>query len=82
MTFHEVGVEVDDGDLDVLAVADALEVLEAESPELARIVRLRYFAGLAPDEVADQLGVSESTVFRQWRFARAWLLRRMGDEAG
>lgn len=67
---------------EVLAVNDALEKLAVVSPEAARLVSLRYFAGLTMPEVADVLGLSLSTAERRWRFARAWLRRAIEGEAG
>jgi RNA polymerase sigma factor (TIGR02999 family) len=64
---------------DVVAVDEAIQKLQAEKPHLAEIAMLRYFAGLSVDETAAVLGVSASTVAREWRFARAWLARRLGD---
>ncbi len=58
---------------DVVAVHQALAALELFDPERAKLVELRYFAGMAPPEIADFLGLSESTVHRRWRMARAWL---------
>lgn len=63
---------------DLLAVNEAIQKLEAEKPHLAEIVMLRYFAGLSVDETAGVLGMSASTVAREWRFARAWLTRQLG----
>lgn len=62
---------------EVLAVNDALEKLALESPEGARLVSLRYFAGLTMPEVAEVLGLSLSSAERRWRFARAWLRREI-----
>lgn len=59
----------------VLLVNDALEQLEIENPERARIVVLKYFSGLSNKEVAQTLGISERTVERQWVCAKAWLFR-------
>ena len=53
--------------------------LEAESPEGAAIVRLRFFAGLSVEQTAQVLGLSTSTVDRRWAFARAWLFQRMQE---
>jgi RNA polymerase sigma factor (TIGR02999 family) len=64
---------------DLLAVDEAIGKLQAEKPHLAEIAMLRYFAGLSADETAAVLGVSASTVAREWRFARAWLARQLGD---
>jgi RNA polymerase sigma factor (TIGR02999 family) len=66
---------------DVLAVNDALDKLAVASPEAARLVSLRYFAGLTMPEVADVLGLSLSSAERRWRFARAWLRRAIEDRA-
>jgi RNA polymerase sigma factor (TIGR02999 family) len=59
--------------LDLLALDDALNRLEAEDPDMAQIVHLRYFAGLGDREIADILHCSESTIQRRVRFVRAWL---------
>ena len=69
---------------DVLAVDEALDKLEQEDELQFKIVSLRYFAGLTIDAVAETLGVSPSTVDRQWKFARAWLHRELsrGESTG
>lgn len=67
---------------ELLAVNDALEQLEAEDPELAKLVKLRFFAGLKNQEIANLLGVSIPTVERRWAFARAWLRQTMRDVNG
>ncbi|MFN0134476.1 MAG: ECF-type sigma factor [Phycisphaerales bacterium] len=59
--------------IDWLALEDALAALERTDPDLARIVEMRYFAGLSVEQVADLLGVSARTVNRDWRLARAFL---------
>ena len=64
---------------DLLAVDEAIQALRAEKPHLAEIAMLRYFAGLSVDETAAVLGISASTLAREWRFVRAWLARRLGD---
>jgi len=64
---------------EILAVDEAIQQLETEKPHLAEIARLRYFVGLSADETAAVLGISASTLTREWRFARAWLVRRLGD---
>jgi RNA polymerase sigma factor (TIGR02999 family) len=60
---------------EILAVDEALTKLHNEDPELAKIVKLRYFAGMTVPETAAALGVSPSTVDRPWACARAWLFR-------
>jgi RNA polymerase sigma factor (TIGR02999 family) len=62
----------------ILAVHEALEELEKQDPVKAQIVLLRYFSGLTTAETADVLGVAERTLDRQWRYIRAWLLKRLG----
>jgi RNA polymerase sigma factor (TIGR02999 family) len=64
---------------DLLALDEAITRLQAEDPRLAEIVMLRYYSGLSVDETAGVLGVSASTVARDWRFARAWLAERLGE---
>ncbi len=73
---------VDAADIDSLLDLDAALVkLAQQEPELARLVELRYFAGLSVDEAAEALGVSARTVKRDWSFARAWLGRELNAEA-
>jgi RNA polymerase sigma factor (sigma-70 family) len=55
----------------------ALRELELLDPRVGRIVELRFFAGLSESEIADALGVSRSTVTREWQTAKAWLFRRV-----
>jgi RNA polymerase sigma factor (TIGR02999 family) len=65
---------------DLLALDEALTRLVAADPTAARLVELRYFAGLTLPEAADVLGVSARTAGRLWAFARAWLRREVeGD---
>src|SRR5262249_14168181 len=59
---------------DLLALDEALDRLAAADAEAARLVQLRYFAGLTLAEAAGVLGVSPRTVDRLWAYARAWLL--------
>jgi RNA polymerase sigma factor (TIGR02999 family) len=62
-------------DEDALRINEALEKLEREDPEQARIVVLKFFGGLTNEEVAENLGLSERTVYRQWVCAKARLFR-------
>jgi RNA polymerase sigma factor (TIGR02999 family) len=61
----------------ILLMNDALEELQAEDPEKARIVVLKFFGGLTNQEVAENLRVTERTVERQWAYAKAWLLQKI-----
>jgi RNA polymerase sigma factor (TIGR02999 family) len=76
-------VRIDFNNLDVAITADeelllrvneALEKLEAEVPERAQLVKLRFFGGLSVSEAAEALGIAPATAKRYWAFARAWLL--------
>jgi len=62
---------------ELIALDEALTRLSLEDERKARVVELRYFGGLENDEIAEVLGVSSITVMRDWRFAKAWLLREM-----
>ena len=59
--------------VDLLALDEALENLAKIDPVKSRLVELRYFGGLTVEETAEVLGVSEITVKRHWRMAKAWL---------
>jgi len=63
--------------VDLLALDDALARLAALDPQKARLVELRYFAGLSIPEAAAALGVSQATVGREWAVARMWLRREL-----
>jgi RNA polymerase sigma factor (TIGR02999 family) len=73
----ERGGEAADVGIDVLALHDAIERLNALDPALARLVELRYFAGLSIEETAKALGISPATVKREWVIARAFLRREL-----
>jgi RNA polymerase sigma factor (TIGR02999 family) len=62
---------------DVVALDEVLRRLARRHPQKARVVELRFFGGLSIDETARVLQVSESTVERDWKFARAWLAREL-----
>lgn len=67
----------------LLAIDEAIELLAAENPECARLVKLRFFTGLSIDETASALAISTSTAKRHWSYARAWLYDqlRSGDSS-
>lgn len=64
---------------DILAIDEALTRLAEFDPDLARLVELRFFAGLKHEEVARALGCSLRSVERKWRLARAWMLTALDD---
>jgi RNA polymerase sigma factor (TIGR02999 family) len=59
----------------VLLIDEALEKLQVEDPEKARVVVLKFFGGLTNQEVAEGMGVNERTVERHWAYAKAWLFQ-------
>ena len=64
--------------IDALALDEALDRLAAIDPVQARIVELRYFAGLTIEETSEALRISPATVKREWTWARAWLYHKLG----
>lgn len=78
VALSDIADPVADGrSVELLALDEALSELEKLSARQARIVELRYFAGLSVSETAEALGVNARTVDRDWAAARAWLRRRM-----
>ena len=65
------------GDVELLALDDALSRLGAIDPRLEKVVVLRFFGGLTVDEIASFLDVSAPTVKRDWRTAKTWLYREL-----
>ena len=80
-TLLDTTVMVEPRSVDVIAVDDALEKLSALDPEQARVVELRFFAGLTEDETAEALEISVRTVHRKWLSAKAYLLRELAGGA-
>ncbi|MBV8819554.1 MAG: sigma-70 family RNA polymerase sigma factor [Acidobacteriaceae bacterium] len=70
------------GQYDFLDINRALEELSALEPRQAEVVELKYFGGLENGEIAELIGVSENTVLRDWRTARAWLFYRLRNQFG
>jgi RNA polymerase sigma factor (TIGR02999 family) len=70
---REVGAE------DLLAVDDAVSRLAVDDPQAAELVKLRYFAGLSITQAAEVLGISRSSAYEQWTYARAWLQCALDD---
>jgi len=77
---HDIPQSPDEpGEIDLLSLNEALDKLAAFDPGQARVVELRYFAGLNIDETAEALGISSATVKREWVVARAWLRRELSQ---
>jgi RNA polymerase sigma factor (TIGR02999 family) len=81
VTLGQVGASGDEavaGDIDALALEQALVQLEQYDARKARVVELRYFAGLEMNEIADVLAISRATALRDWDVARAFLKHQLG----
>lgn len=65
---------------DLLALDDALKGLAEVDPRASQLVELRFFGGLSAEEAAEVLKISTETVTRDWRMAKAWLLRELSEE--
>jgi hypothetical protein len=70
---EEMVEATDCGDERILAVHEALDRLNAEDPQAAQLVKLRYFAGMSIPDAAGVLGISRASAYEQWAYARAWL---------
>jgi len=73
---------VDSGGSDLLAVNEALTRLAVQEPQAARLVELRFFAGLTLEQAAEALGIPARTAYRHWAYARAWLRRELDRNGG
>lgn len=67
----------DEREIDLLKLEEALKSLEKMDPRQAKIIELRFFGGLSIEETAHVLKISDSTVKREWRFAKTWLQREL-----
>ena len=74
---EDAGPIGDHADVDLIALDDALGLLERVDAQQHRIVELRYFGGLSIEETARVLGISPATVKRDWRLAKGWLHREL-----
>ena len=79
MTIGDVEAPQGVGEVDLLALDEALDRLAELDPRQARIVELRYFSGMTGEEIGAALGVSRNTVVRELAMARAWLLAALDD---
>jgi RNA polymerase sigma factor (TIGR02999 family) len=80
VNIEEVQVAEKTPDDDVLLIDEAVEQLEKEDPEKARVVVMKFFGGLTNQEVAESLGTSERTVDRQWACAKARIFRWIREQ--
>ncbi|HBI46999.1 MAG TPA: RNA polymerase subunit sigma [Planctomycetales bacterium] len=77
----EAELAIDSTGGELFAVDEALSQLATREPVIAKLVELRFFAGLTLPEAAKCLGISERTAYRHWAYARAWLRREL-DRSG
>lgn len=82
IALDDVNPAAGEADIDLVELDEALTQLATLDPQKATLVELKFFGGLSMEEIARSLGVSESTVAREWRFARAWLHRALQGHAG
>jgi RNA polymerase sigma factor (TIGR02999 family) len=66
-------------DADIVALDDALNQLALLDQRKAQVVELRFFGGLSIEEAAEVLKISQQTVMRDWKFAKSWLMRELGE---
>ncbi len=79
VSLEDAGELADRGGSDALKLDEALTDLERLDPRQARVVELRYFGGLSVEDTASTLGISPSTVKREWATAGAWIARRVNQ---
>ena len=76
----QAALSVPDDSLDLIALNESLQRLEALDPQQGRVVEMRFFVGMSVEETADAMQLSPATIKREWATARAWLLRDMGAD--
>jgi RNA polymerase sigma-70 factor (ECF subfamily) len=81
VTLDDAALQTQKVDVDVAALDDALKSLARIDPQQSRVVELRFFAGLSIEDTSEVLGISPSTVNRDWNTARVWLYRELNREA-
>jgi RNA polymerase sigma factor (TIGR02999 family) len=70
-------ISIEDPSTDLIALDEALTKLAEEEPDVAELVKMRYFAGLTLEQSAAVLGISRRTADRYWAYARAWLYQQI-----
>ena len=81
VTFDEMGLPAAEAGHDLVALDDALEALAKVDERKSRVIEMRFFGGLSVEETAAALKVSVDTVMRDWKLAKAWLLRELNRDA-
>ena len=80
VTFDEGLALANEDGHDLVAINDALDALARVDERKSRVIELRFFGGLSVEETATVLGVSPETVMRDWKLAKAWLMRELRGE--
>ena len=78
-TLTTISVAADEKSEELLMLDDALNKLERHDEQAAKLVKLRYFAGMAHQDAADALGIGRRSADRLWAVARAWLYQQVSD---
>jgi len=78
----DVAAEVNGSDLDLIALSDALDRLQAKDFRAAELVKLRFFAGLTRQQAAEALSVSVATADNDWAYAKGWLKTELARTSG
>lgn len=79
VALYELTVAAEERGEELLALDEALTELEAHDAEAAKLVKLRYFAGLGHQEAAQTMGITRRSADRLWALARAWLFQRLSQ---
>jgi RNA polymerase sigma factor (TIGR02999 family) len=79
---EEIAASSPEASDDLLALDEALMRLEADQPQAAAVVKLRYFAGLTAEQTAEALGISKRTADREWKYAKARLFGELKEKNG
>jgi RNA polymerase sigma factor (TIGR02999 family) len=79
VSLTEAEAAIDGPDMNIVALHDALDELEKLDQRRGKIVELKFFGGLAVDEISEALSISPRTVAREWESARAWLFLRLSQ---
>ena len=80
VSWDEALVVSEEPDADIVAIDGALTQLAEVDPRKSQVVELRFFGGLGIEETAEVLKISQQTVMRDWKFAKAWLMRALSGE--
>jgi RNA polymerase sigma factor (TIGR02999 family) len=78
----KVAAEIQGPDVDLIALSELLDMLQAKDARAAELVKLRFFAGLTRQEAADALGVSIATADNDWAYAKGWLKAELAGTSG